>query len=162
MGDFISRASSSTSYYRQESTNNPLLKSRTELDKEVIHRETNLYPVREASSLVASEDMVNDMKAQQQMMAEKTAMIKQLQAKNRQINDIIRDMGEMVGGEQRDMVNVIGQNLEDAHYNVGQANNQLDDALEYQKKSKRKYIIAVTVIIILLILTGGVIYFVVS
>lgn len=63
MGDFINRASNSTSYYRQESTNNPLLKSRTELDKDIIPRETNLYPVRESSSLVASEDMLNDMKA---------------------------------------------------------------------------------------------------
>jgi hypothetical protein len=35
-------------------------------------------PVKERSSLIASEDMLNDLKAEQKMQAERTALLKEL------------------------------------------------------------------------------------
>lgn len=60
------------------------------------------------------------------------------------------------------MVEELGDNLRDAQHNVGMANEELDEAIVYQKKSKKKYICIVATIIILLAIAGGMVYFLVS
>ena len=105
--------------------------------------------------------MLSDLKAEQKMLAERTALIKELQAKNNKINEIINEMGGLVGGEQADMINAMDDNMRDAKQNLIQANQQLDNAIVYQKKSKKKYICVVVTIIVLLLIAAGMIYFLV-
>lgn len=62
---------------------------------------------------------------QQKMLAERNQLLKELEEKNLLINQIMNEMGEMVGGEQRDMVNQIEVNLGDVHNNVVLANDDL-------------------------------------
>ena len=68
----------------------------------------------------------------------------------------------MVGGEQRDMVDAIGDNMNEVQYNTKQANDELDQAIGYQKKSKKKFIAIVVTIIVLVLIVGGMIYFIVK
>lgn len=63
------------------------------------------------------------------MLAERTALIKELQAKNNKINEIINEMGGLVGGEQADMINAMDDNMRDAKQNLIQANQQLDNEI---------------------------------
>lgn len=75
MAEFLNRASGNYSYYKREST--AYRKSRTEFENELPpNKERRLPAVRESSSLIASEDMLSDLKAEQQMAAERTALIK--------------------------------------------------------------------------------------
>lgn len=68
-------------------------------------------------------------------------------------------MADIVGGEQRDMVNQIDNNIVTAEENIIQANVELDEARIQQKKAKKKYI-CLSVTIILAIIFGGIlIYF---
>lgn len=51
-------------------------------------------------------------------MAEKNQLLRELEEKNLKINRIMNEMGEMVGGEQRDMIDQIDVNMVNAHQNV--------------------------------------------
>lgn len=70
-------------------------------------------------------------------------------------------MGEMVGGEQRDMVNQIDDNLIAVKHNMQDANNEMDEAIVYQKKSKKKYICIISTIVVILLIAFGLLYFLV-
>ena len=91
MGEFVSRASNSGSSYRRESTINAYRRSRTEFENNLPPaKDTKLRPVYEGNSeLVASEDQLSDIRAEQRMMAERNALIKELEEKNCRINEII-------------------------------------------------------------------------
>jgi t-SNARE complex subunit (syntaxin) len=96
------------------------------------------------------------------MLAERTALLKQLEEKNNKINDVINHMASIVGGEQHDMVEAIGDNLQNVRANVSQANEELDEATTYQKKSKKKLVCLVVTIVIIVLAAGGMIYMLVA
>jgi t-SNARE complex subunit (syntaxin) len=73
----------------------------------------------------------------------------------------MNEMGEMVGGEQRDMVNQIEDNLIEVRHNMQDTNEQMDQAIVYQKKSKKKYICVVATIVVILLIAFGLLYFLV-
>jgi t-SNARE complex subunit (syntaxin) len=73
----------------------------------------------------------------------------------------MNDIGGMVGGEQRDMVNQIDDNLHEVKHNVATANEEMDEAIVYQKKSKKKYICIIVTIVVVLLIAFGIIYFLV-
>ena len=88
MQEFMNRASASPSVYRRDSTN-PYNKSRSEMDKDLFakhKKEDNFSPVRESNSIIASEDMINDLRAEQKMLSERNALLKELEEKNNKIN----------------------------------------------------------------------------
>ena len=57
---------------------------------------------------MVSNDQLSDIKIEQKMMAERNMLIKELEEKNNKINEIINEMGGLVGGQQRDMIDQIG------------------------------------------------------
>jgi t-SNARE complex subunit (syntaxin) len=67
-------------------------------------------------------------------------------------------MGELVGGEQRDLVDQLGANANLTQENLIHANDELDQAIVYQKKSKKKFFFLVTCIIIVVLVAAGIIY----
>ena len=71
----------------------------------------------------------------------------------------MNEMGEMVGGEQRDMVNQIDDNLIAVKHNLQDTNEEMDQAIVYQKKSKKKYICIIGTIVVILLVAFGLIYF---
>ena len=77
--------------------------SRTEMDidgsKVVMGREERGSP-----SVVESDEMMNEVLMQEKISAERNQLLKELEEKNYKINKIMADMGEMVAGEQRDMM----------------------------------------------------------
>lgn len=93
------------------------------------------------------------------MQAERNQLIKELEEKNNKINQIINEMGSLVGGQQKDMVDQIQANNMITYDNVVRANEQLDDAQKYQKKGKKKYIAVIIIILLVLIIAAGVVYF---
>lgn len=70
----------------------------------------------------------------------------------------MQEMGEQVGGEQKDMVDQIEANMEAARDNVVGANEELASALVEQKKARKKYTCIAVVIIVSLVVAASVIY----
>jgi t-SNARE complex subunit (syntaxin) len=68
-------------------------------------------------------------------------------------------MGQMVGGEQRDMVNAIDDNLRAVKHNMSDVNGEMDEAITYQKKSKKKYICVIATLVVVILIAGGLVYF---
>jgi hypothetical protein len=121
MGEFVNRASGSPSNLRDSSLN-AYRRSRTEFGGNLPAAAGNkLKAVEEReSSYMMSDDQLSDIKVEQRMLAERTALLKQLEEKNNKINDVINHMASIVGGEQHDMVEAIGDNLQNVRANVSQ------------------------------------------
>ena len=64
--------------------------------------------------------------------------------------------------EQGHNLDVISEELMNTNKNLTKANEDLDDAQTYQKKSKKKYIFLVVLIIIIIAAAAGVIFFLVK
>lgn len=95
---------------------------------------------------------------QQRINAEKAALLKEIEEKNNKINKLYNEMGEIVGGDQHDLINQLEANHALAHDNLDHANEEIDQAIVYQKKSKKKYIFLLTCIIIVILVGAGIIY----
>jgi t-SNARE complex subunit (syntaxin) len=107
-------------------------------------------------SVVESDD--GELQLQARIMAEKNALLKELEEKNYNINRIMQEMGEQVGGEQKDMVDQIEANMSAARDNTVGANEELAAALVEQKKARKKYTCMAVVIIVSLVVAASVIY----
>ena len=105
--------------------------------------------------------MLFDLQAEQHMLAERKALLKELEEKNNKINQIMKEMGQMVGGEQHDMVNAIDDNLRNVKHNMSDVNEEMAEAITYQKKSKKKYICVIATLVVVLLIAGGLVYFLV-
>lgn len=70
-------------------------------------------------------------------------------------------MGAMVGGEQKDLINAMEDNLIAVKQNMEDANGQMDEAIVQQKKGKKKYMCIIIVIIVILLGALGTLYFLV-
>ncbi len=70
-------------------------------------------------------------------------------------------MGSLVGGEQKDLIDQMDDNIREVNHNVITANEELVAANEEQKKAKKKYTCLVVTIIILIIIAGGIVFFLV-
>jgi t-SNARE complex subunit (syntaxin) len=85
-------------------------------------------------------------------------MINEVEQSAQRINDIINDMGIEIE-EHGHNLDVISDELMNTNRNMVQANEQLDEATELQKKSKKKYIFLVVLILLIILAVGGVIFF---
>jgi len=73
----------------------------------------------------------------------------------------MNEMGELVGGEQKDLVNQMEDNLLNVKHNLQDTNGQMEEAIVYQKKSKKKYICIISTIVVALLIGFGLLYFLV-
>lgn len=85
-------------------------------------------------------------------------MINEVEQSTQRINDLINDMGVEVE-EQGQNLDVISDELMNTNRNLVQANEQLDEANDLQKKSKKKYIFMVVLILLIVLAVAGVIFF---
>ncbi|XP_076471010.1 syntaxin-7-like [Babylonia areolata] len=90
------------------------------------------------------EDRVAELQAQEAVIQDDLTLIRereerihQLESDILDVNEIFRDLGAMIS-EQGEMLNDIESNVERAHGNVEQGNEQLVKAANYQKKSRKK------------------------
>ena len=88
-------------------------------------------------------------------------MISEVEQATQRINDIINEQGIMVE-QQGQNLDEITEQLMNANKNMTQTNEQLDEAAQLQKKSKRKYFCLVAIIIIVIIAAAGVIFILTS
>lgn len=95
---------------------------------------------------------------ERRIMAEKAALLREIEEKNNKINQLYNEMGEMVGGEQHDQIQQLDANNTTARDNLLHANEELDQAIVEQRKAKKKYIFLTVCIIIVLIVAAGIIY----
>jgi t-SNARE complex subunit (syntaxin) len=59
--------------------------------------------------------------------------------------------------EQGQNLDVISDELMNTNKNLTQANENLDEAAKYQKKSRKKYVILAIIIIVLIIIAVGIV-----
>ena len=107
------------------------------------------------------EDISDQLLLEEKIAAERQAILKEIEEKNRIINMLYNDMAEMVGGEQREMVNQIDTNVTVARENAVQANKELDSAIVEQKKAKKKYACIVVTLVILILACVGLLLFII-
>ena len=89
------------------------------------------------------------------MLREKKQLLDEVEQTNLRVNAIMNDMALEVN-EQGENLDVISEELLTAHKNVAEANEALDEAQKYQKKSKKKYAILVLVIILIVATVIGI------
>jgi t-SNARE complex subunit (syntaxin) len=63
-----------------------------------------------------------DLNMQIKIEKERNLLLRELEEKNNNINRIMNEMGNMVGGEQKDLIYDINDNMVDALNNVEKAN----------------------------------------
>ncbi|XP_067840627.1 syntaxin-7-like [Heptranchias perlo] len=91
------------------------------------------------------------------LIRERESAINQLESDILDINEIFKDLGMMIH-EQGDLVDSIEANVETAEVHVQQANQQLNRAAEYQRKSRKKICILIVVLVILAVVVGLIIW----
>ncbi|AWP19841.1 putative syntaxin-7 [Scophthalmus maximus] len=91
------------------------------------------------------------------LIQERESSIRQLEADITDINDIFKDLGLMVH-EQGDMIDSIEANVESADVNVQSATQQLAQAAEYQRSSRKKICILVIVLAVVAVIVGLIIW----
>ncbi|CAH1254073.1 STX12 [Branchiostoma lanceolatum] len=92
-----------------------------------------------------------------EMIRERETNIRQLEADIMDVNSIFKDLATMVH-EQGEMIDSIEANVENAAIHVESGNQQLRQASDYQKKSRRKLCIILIVGLIALGIIGLIIY----
>ncbi|XP_078683194.1 syntaxin-12-like isoform X5 [Branchiostoma floridae x Branchiostoma belcheri] len=92
-----------------------------------------------------------------EMIRERETAIRQLEADIMDVNSIFKDLATMVH-EQGEMIDSIEANVESAAIHVESGNQQLRQASDYQKKSRRKLCIILIVGLIALGIIGLIIY----
>ncbi|XP_035698799.1 syntaxin-12-like isoform X2 [Branchiostoma floridae] len=92
-----------------------------------------------------------------EMIRERETNIRQLEADIMDVNSIFKDLATMVH-EQGEMIDSIEANVESAAIHVESGNQQLRQASDYQKKSRRKLCIILIVGLIALGIIGLIIY----
>jgi hypothetical protein len=157
MEDFINRASTSPSFLKGSTHRDRI--SKTEMERRRASQRSSADPKpQEGVSLIESDEVHGEVILQQRINAEKAALLREIEEKNNKINQLYNEMGDLVGGEQRDLVDQMDRNNITTRDNLFNANAELDEAIYYQKKSKKKYFFLVTCIVIIILIAAGVIY----
>ncbi|XP_069014579.1 syntaxin-7 [Embiotoca jacksoni] len=91
------------------------------------------------------------------LIQERESSIRQLESDITDINDIFKDLGMMVH-EQGDMIDSIEANVEKADVNVQNATQQLAQAANYQRSSRKKICILVIVLAVAAVVIGLIIW----
>lgn len=110
--------------------------------------------------LLETDDRVAQLQAQEVVIEDDLALLREREERIRQlesdildVNEIFRDLGAMIS-EQGEVLNDIEANVERAYSNVDSGNEQLVKAAEYQRKSRKKMcILLVIFFVIALIIT---------
>uniref|UniRef100_A0A6Q2YR57 Syntaxin-7 n=1 Tax=Esox lucius TaxID=8010 RepID=A0A6Q2YR57_ESOLU len=92
-----------------------------------------------------------------QLIQERETSIRRLESDITDINEIFKDLAMMVH-EQGDMIDSIEANVETADIHVQNATQQLAQAADYQRKSRKKICILVVVLVILAVIIGLIIW----
>ncbi|XP_078683168.1 syntaxin-12-like isoform X3 [Branchiostoma floridae x Branchiostoma belcheri] len=93
-----------------------------------------------------------------EMIRERETAIRQLEADIMDVNSIFKDLATMVH-EQGEMIDSIEANVESAAIHVESGNQQLRQASDYQKKSRRKMCILLIVLLIVGAVVALILYF---
>ncbi|XP_066273388.1 syntaxin-12-like isoform X5 [Branchiostoma lanceolatum] len=93
-----------------------------------------------------------------EMIRERETNIRQLEADIMDVNSIFKDLATMVH-EQGEMIDSIEANVENAAIHVESGNQQLRQASDYQKKSRRKLCILLIVLLIVGAVVALILYF---
>lgn len=99
-----------------------------------------------------------DYEIERKIMLEKNELIGQVEQSANRINDIMNDMGVMVD-EQGNNLDIITDELVKANNNMQAAQENIDDANTYQKKSRKKYVFMVVLIILIIFVVVGLVFF---
>uniref|UniRef100_A0A4W5QCJ7 Syntaxin-7 n=1 Tax=Hucho hucho TaxID=62062 RepID=A0A4W5QCJ7_9TELE len=92
-----------------------------------------------------------------QLIQERETSIRQLESDITDINEIFKDLGMMVH-EQGDVIDSIEANVETADLHVQNAIQQLAQAADYQRKSRKKICILIVVLVVLAVVVGLIIW----
>ncbi|KAJ8008979.1 hypothetical protein DPEC_G00084050 [Dallia pectoralis] len=92
-----------------------------------------------------------------QLIQERETSIRQLESDITGINEIFKDLAMMVH-EQGDMIDSIEANVETADVHVQNASQQLAQAADYQRKSRKKICILIVVLVVLAVIIGLIIW----
>uniref|UniRef100_A0AAZ3NT65 Syntaxin-7 n=1 Tax=Oncorhynchus tshawytscha TaxID=74940 RepID=A0AAZ3NT65_ONCTS len=92
-----------------------------------------------------------------QLIQERETSIRQLESDITDINEIFKDLGMMVH-EQGDMIDSIEAHVETADLHVQNATQQLAQAADYQRKSRKKICILIVVLVVLAVVVGLIIW----
>lgn len=121
MQDLINRASTSPSFLKS-SQNRGGRVSRTEMERRASNSRSIEPQAQEGVSLVESDEITGEVIIQQRINAEKAALLREIEEKNNMINQLYNEMGDLIGGEQRDMIDQIDRNNTGVRDNLNQAN----------------------------------------
>uniref|UniRef100_A0A3P8RJM8 Syntaxin-7 n=1 Tax=Amphiprion percula TaxID=161767 RepID=A0A3P8RJM8_AMPPE len=91
------------------------------------------------------------------LIQERESAIRQLESDITDINDIFKDLGMMVH-EQGDMIDSIEANVENADVHVQNATQQLAQAANYQRSSRKKICILMIVLAVVGVVVGLIIW----
>ncbi|MEQ2299275.1 Syntaxin-7, partial [Ameca splendens] len=105
--------------------------------------------VQAQSEAITEEDL--------RLIQERESAIMQLESDITDINDIFKDLGMMVH-EQGDMIDSIEANVERADTNVHSGAQQLAQAAQYQRSSRKKICILLIVLAVLAVVVGLIIW----
>lgn len=92
-----------------------------------------------------------------QLIQERESAIRQLESDITDINCIFKDLGLMVH-EQGEMIDSIEANVENADSHVQNATQQLAQAANYQRKSRKKMCILIVVLVVAAVIIGVIIW----
>lgn len=101
---------------------------------------------RRREEMQAQEEVIEDDLA---LIRDREERIRQLEGDILDVNEIFRDLGAMIS-EQGEQIDSIEANVERAYTNVDQGTQQLGKAAEYQRKSRKKMCCLLLIILIIL------------
>lgn len=105
-----------------------------------------------------TEEVEIDYEIERKIMLEKNELIGQVEQSANRINDIMNDMGVMVD-EQGNQLDIITDELVKVNNNMQAAQENIEDANTYQKKSRKKYVFMVVLIILIIFVVVGLVFF---
>ena len=104
-----------------------------------------------------TEEVEIDYEIERKIMLEKNELIGQVEQSANRINDIMNDMGVMVD-EQGNNLDIITEELVKVNNNMQAAQENIEDANTYQKKSRKKYVFMVALIILIVFGAVGLVF----
>ena len=91
------------------------------------------------------------------MLAEKKELLDEVEQTTLRVNAVVNDMALEVDDQGKNL-DIISEELLKAHKNVEATNEDLNEAAQLQKKSRKKYICAVALIILIVGLGLGLVF----
>ena len=98
-----------------------------------------------------------DYEMERKMLAEKKELLDEVEQTTLRVNAVVNDMALEVDDQGKNL-DIISEELLKAHKNVEATNEDLNEAANLQKKSRKKYICAVALIILIVGLGLGLLF----